>query len=69
MPEKQAFQHYSNLLGFILVYSKWCKNGVEIMHRMYKMQKSENTTIENAKDQEQTHDPWHCKNNTPNSVE
>ncbi len=41
MPEKQAFQHFSNLWGFILVYSKWCKNGVQIMHRMHKMQKAD----------------------------
>lgn len=45
MPEKQAFQHFFNLLGFIIVYSKWCKNGVQIMHRMHKMQKSDACAI------------------------
>ena len=45
MPEKQAFQHFTNLLGFILVYSKWCKNGVQIMHRMHKIQKPDANAI------------------------
>ena len=78
MPEKQAFQHFSNLLGFILVYSKWCKNGVQIMHRMHKMQKSDvrvqtrkNTKIgkcdhrkKSPKKQEYLSDSWDYKTMT-----